>query len=640
MRMLRRMKNMITNPKQTKKLIEWKRKYSDAKIKYSDDLEKMKEYENLYNGDRSVNVNPNKGYGKARELSINVRNIVYELIESQVDSSIPMPKVTPIHQEDEHLAKIIEMALQNEIRLLNFNVINDKSERTVPIQGGDFMHVEWDNTKGYHCTIGGISVSDRHPRTVIPQPGITEIEEMDYLFVLIPQTKSFIKRKYNVDVSDVSDTETQLKADSERDENDEIVTAIKCYYRNSKGGIGLFTWVEEYVLEDYEDFQARRLDRCVKCGKVRNGDVCECGSKKFEEKEEEFEEIYDNIELSDGEIISPVTYEVVQLQDEDGNPMEDEEGMPIMERREVRSKIPYYKPDEIPIILRRNVSREGKLLGFSDAAVIEDQQDAIKKLGSKLHEKILKGGSIVTLPKNLKIETTDKELKIVRVNNANEASLIGVKNIQADISQDRIMLESNYDWAKSTLGITDAYQGKYDSSATSGTAKQYSINQAAGRLESKRVMKNAAYSHLYRLIFKYLLAYADQPIPMSIKDSKGAYQYAHFNRFDFLKRDAAGELYWDDEFIFETDPTSTIMMNREAMWSQIDIKYQAGAFGPIGEDRTLLTYWTFMEQNDYPNSAAMKKIFADRVKEQQEQQAIQQQIMQQKGGVDNEMSVV
>lgn len=640
MRMLRRMKNMITNPKQTKKLIEWKRKYSDAKIKYSDDLEKMKEYENLYNGDRSVNVNPNKGYGKARELSINVRNIVYELIESQVDSSIPMPKVTPIHQEDEHLAKIIEMALQNEIRLLNFNVINDKSERTVPIQGGDFMHVEWDNTKGYHCTIGSISVSNRHPRTVIPQPGITEIEEMDYLFVLIPQTKSFIKRKYNVDVSDVSDTETQLKADSERDENDEIVTAIKCYYRNSKGGIGLFTWVEEYVLEDYEDFQARRLDRCVKCGKVRNGDVCECGSKKFEEKEEEFEEIYDNIELSDGEIISPVTYEVVQLQDEDGNPMEDEEGLPIMERREVRSKIPYYKPDEIPIILRRNVSREGKLLGFSDAAVIEDQQDAIKKLGSKLHEKILKGGSIVTLPKNLKIETTDKELKIVRVNNANEASLIGVKNIQADISQDRIMLESNYDWAKSTLGITDAYQGKYDSSATSGTAKQYSINQAAGRLESKRVMKNAAYSHLYRLIFKYLLAYADQPIPMSIKDSKGAYQYAHFNRFDFLKRDAAGELYWDDEFIFETDPTSTIMMNREAMWSQIDIKYQAGAFGPIGEDRTLLTYWTFMEQNDYPNSAAMKKIFADRVKEQQEQQAIQQQIMQQKGGVDNEMSVV
>ena len=239
------MKNAITNPKQNKKLIEWQRKYNDAKTKYGDELALMKEYENLYNGDRSVNVNPNKGFGKASKVSINVRNIVYELIESQVDSSIPMPKVTPIHQEDEELARVIEVALQNEIRLLHFNVLNDKSERTVPIQGGDFFHVEWDNTKGFHCTIGGLSVSARHPRTVIPQPGITEIEEMDYIFVLIPQTKEFIKRRYGKDVAEATDTETQLKSDSEREENDDIVTVIKCYYRNSNDKIGLFTWCED-----------------------------------------------------------------------------------------------------------------------------------------------------------------------------------------------------------------------------------------------------------------------------------------------------------------------------------------------------------------------------------------------------------
>ena len=69
------------------------------------------------------------------------------------------------------------------------------------------------------------------------------------------------------------------------------------------------------------------------------------------------------------------------------------------------------------------------------------------------------------------------------MNNAQEASLISVKNMQADISLDRIMIAENYDWAKSTLGITDSYQGKYDASADSGTAKQYAINQAAGRLE-------------------------------------------------------------------------------------------------------------------------------------------------------------
>ena len=632
------MKNMIMDPKKSKKLNHWKRKYEEAKSRYSDELAKMREYENLYNGDRAVNRNPNEGFGKAKKVSINVRNIVYELIESQVDSSIPMPKVTPIHEEDGELAKIIEIALQNEIRRLHFNVLNDKSERTVPIQGGDFIHVEWDNNKGYHCTIGGISVSERHPRSVIPQPGVTEIEEMDYIFVLIPQTKEFVKRKYGVDVSQASDTEIQLKADTKRDENEDIVTVIKCYYRNSDGTIGLFSWCEEYVLEDYEDYQARRLMRCVKCGRVKTGDTCECGSTKFAEKAEEYEEIYEDIKLRDGTVINALNYQSEPMVDESGNPVTDIYGNQMEEKTEVRTKIPYYKPKEIPIVLRRNVSRDSKLLGFSDVAVIEDQQDAIKKLGSKLQEKIMKGGSIVTLPVGLKVETTDKELKVVRVKTPNEASLIGVKNIQADVSQDRIMLESNYDWAKSTLGITDAYQGKYDSSATSGTAKQYSINQAAGRLESKRVMKNTAHAKIYEMMFKHMLAYADQPIPLSIKNSDGVYEYAHFNRYDFLKQDAAGEFYWDDEFIFETDPTSTIMMNREAMWQQIDLKYQAGAFGPIGEDQTLLTYWTFMEQNDYPNSAAMKKIFSDRV--QQNKMMQEQMQLQQIGGAQNAVPVM
>ncbi len=625
MRLFRKMKNVIKDPKQAKRFSDWKKKFTEAKNKYGNDLALMREYESLYNGDRAVNVNPNKGYGKAKEVSINVRNITYELIESQVDSSIPMPKVTPIHEEDEELAKIIEIALQNEIRLLHFNVLNDKSERTVPIQGGDFMHVEWDNTKGYHCTIGGVSVSERHPRTVIPQPGVTEVEDMDYIFVLIPQTKEFIKRKYNIDVSDAADTETQLKEDTKRDDNDEIVTVVKCYYRNGNGSIGLFSWCEEYILEDYEDYQSRRLMRCVKCGRVKSGDECECGSKKFEEKVEEFEELYEDIRLRDNSVISAVSYSTETMLDDHGELVEN-----VVE---VRTKIPYYKPDEIPIILRRNVSREGKLLGFSDVAVISDQQDAIKKLGSKLQEKILKGGSLVTLPFGAKVSTDDRELKIVRVKNASDKSLIGVHNIQADISLDRLMMETNYDWAKSTLGITDSYQGKYDSSATSGTAKQYSINQAAGRLESKRVMKNTAYAKLYEMIFKHLLAYADQPIPMSVKNSNGIYEYAHFNRYDFLKQDAAGEFYWDDEFIFETDPTSTIMMNREAMWQQADFKLQSGAFGPISELKTLLLYWTYMAQNDYPNAGEIKKNIE---KQFQEQQAM----LQQTGGVQNAMPIM
>ena len=79
------------------------------------------------------------------------------------------------------------------------------------------------------------------------------------------------------------------------------------------------------------------------------------------------------------------------------------------------------------------------------------------------------------------------------------------------------------------------------------------------------------------------------------------------------------------EFIFEVDPTSTIMMNREAMWNQIDLKYQAGAFGPIGELQTLLNYWTFMEANDYPNASKVKAIITQQIEEAKEQQQLAQQ---------------
>ena len=103
--------------------------------------------------------------------------------------------------------------------------------------------------------------------------------------------------------------------------------------------------------------------------------------------------------------------------------------------------------------------------------------------------------------------------------------------------------------------------------------------------------------------------------------------------------DDAGQLYWNDEFIFEVDPTSTIMLNREAMWNQMDIKYQAGAFGPIGELQTLLNYWTFMEESDYPNASKIKQIIQNQLEEQKAQAEAQQQnqIMQalQQLGVQN-----
>ena len=623
------MAQSLKDPEKKRRFDDWKSKYEKAKNAYADQLNRMQNQSMLYNGDAFTRRSKNKGGGVSSKLSENVRNIVYELLETEVDSSIPMPKVTAIHEEDQALAQIIEQMLLNEIRLLRFKEMNDVSERTVTVQGGDWYHAEWDSRKGSHCTIGGLEINERDPQTVIPQPGVTDPYKLDYVFLQILMTKDAVKRTYGIDVSEEVNTEALNKEDA----NDELVTVIKTYYKNDDGEIGIFSWCGDTVIEDMENYQARRLTRCKKCGRVKDGPVCECGSKSFETSIEEYEEVEEDIITISGTIPA---YEDVEdvVMGEDGNPVLDVYGKPEITTERVHKKIPYYKPNVFPLVLRRNVSKAKSLMGVSDAAVIEDQQDAVKKYGSKVQEKILKAGSIVTLPESVQVETTDEVLKIVRVKDPHEVSMIQVLNLMADFSPDRIAMMDNYEAARSTLGITDAYQGKYDASAVSGTAKQYSINQAAGRMESKRIMKQEAYCRLYEIMFKFMLAYADQPVPLSTKNPDGEYEFSHFNRYDFLKVDESGELYWDDEFIFEVDPTSTIMMNRELMWNQIDLKYQNGAFGPIGDLNTLLNYWTFMEKNDYPHASEIRQIFADKLQEQKALEEQQQQLaqLQQLGG--------
>lgn len=615
--MAKKIVDKVVKPEEVKKINEWKTKLDKARNSYSDELERIRRRDELYNGTRHVNGNPNS-YKQASKIAINVRNITYELIESQVDSSIPAPKVIPIHEGDEEAAKVIEAFLANEIQALNMKEINDIDERTTYVQGGDFFHVEWDSQKGFHSTIGDLAISQRHPRQLIPQPGCTDFDKMDYFFIQFNQTKDFIKRKYGVNV-ELAEKDNEFN-DKDEPNTEDIVTVTQAYYHNNKGGIGLFIWCDDYILSDMENYQSRQLEYCSKCGEIKTEDVCQkCGSKKFEKRISEFETIVEPIETFNGEKYEP-SYD---------EPTYDEFGNMVMETKQ--TKVPYYKINCFPIVERKNVSKAGKLLGYSDADIIEDQQDAVNKIGSKIQEKILMGGSYLQLPRGTEVETSDKDYKIIRVDQSN-ANLIKVITTQAEISQDLQMYMQNYNIAKSTVGVTDAFQGKYDSSATSGAAKQYSINQAAGRLESKRVMKNVAYAKLYELMFKFALAFADTEIPICGENTDGTKVFNTFNRYQFLKKDNAGEFYWNDEFIFTTNPTSTIMTNREAMWQQIDLKLQSGAFGPVGDLQTSVLYWKLMEKNGYPNAGIIKDSLEKRMLEQQ--QAISQ------GGVEDEMSAM
>ena len=601
----------------------WQARLDDARRQYAEKRARMDRREDCYKGTRQI---PAAGGGAAKAAG-NVRNIIYELIESQVDASIPQPRVTAVHPEDRQLAKKIEAMLLAQIRQRNFKEMNDEQERTVPIQGGDFWHVEWDPEAGFHCQMGDLSVELRHPKQVIPQPGVYDLEKMDYLFVLVSQSRRALEKRYGVQLPEEGESDVAARTSAEDGAVEGLVTQNIAYYRNGAGGVGCFSWVGDVTLEDMEDYQARRLWVCAGCGTPvdppRGGKTARCpvcGAKSARCEPVLRQALPHDVTLPGGEVLAAVSEGPARpVMNPDGTLQRDEAtGEAILMPGEARpTVVPAYRPRRYPLVLRRNVRLFGQLLGASDVDAVEDQQVAINKYGTKIQEKLLKGGSYVTLPQGVNIETTDRELKIIRLKNPADKALISVLNIQPDTSRDQQMLEVNYSWAKSTLGITDAFQGKYDSSATSGVAKQFSANQSAGRLQSKREMKNQAYARLYKLMFQFMLAYADEPYPMTLRGPDGTVEYAHFDRYEFLKRDAAGQLYWNDEFLFDVDPASNLASNRETLWSMIDQKYQAGAFGPLGETASLYRLWSLLAETGYPHAEAMKASVGQQMEQEQ-----------------------
>ena len=182
-----------------------------------------------------------------------------------------------------------------------------------------------------------------------------------------------------------------------------------------------------------------------------------------------------------------------------------------------------------------------------------------------------------------------------------------------------------YEKSRRVLGITDSYQGRRDSTAQSGKAKEFAAAQSAGRLESKRVLKKAAFARIFERMFKNQLAYCDEKRPLRYRDDQGNQEYEEWNSYAFLKMDDAGELYWNDQFLFSCDDASGLATNREAMWQETTGHLQSGAFGDPGNIDTLILYWAQMEELHYPGAGKIKGMLEQRKQEQ----LMQQQMMMQ-----------
>ena len=276
------------------KLALWQARLESASAAWEDERERMDEREALYRGKSRLSAFTDRTRG-VYERAYHVRNITAENIESMVDPNIPQPKVTPRRKQDEKKAEIIETMIRNELDRLPMEEINDLLERMVPIQGGGFLLVEWDEKGEGRGAGGDISVCALHPKQIVPQDGVTSgVEDMDYVILVLPQTKSYIRARYGADVDSPGGDAAPLQAADAA--GDDIVTQYTAFYRGEDGSIGLFSWCGDVILEDLPDYQARRRRRCSACALPvpgGEGNVCpNCGGEDFEEAPLAWEEIW------------------------------------------------------------------------------------------------------------------------------------------------------------------------------------------------------------------------------------------------------------------------------------------------------------------------------------------------------------
>ncbi len=606
----------MTRDKQAR-LDYWKEWLGRNEAALGDEQKKMDEREALYRGEvREITpMTPRdvKRGGYLRKTT-HLQNIIAENIESEVSASIPQPKVTARRQSDEWRAKLLEDMLRNELDRLPMETINDQMERTVPIQGGAYWLVEWDNSKRTHSTVGDVVVSCLHPKQVIPQYGVFgSVEDMDAVVLKLPQTRAYIKRVYGKDVDEGEEAPEARTLDTDADSAEELVTQYVAYYRNEDGGIGKFSWCNDTVLEDMEDFEARRLRRCEGCGEIitdPEAKTCPtCGAAAIREGAEESEDVFAAITTGNGTRIPGAAAEL------------DENGLPLMKP----TVLPYYKPDVFPLFLQKNVSIFGQLLGDSDVDKIADQQNTLNRLNTKLVDRHIKAGTRITLPDKAELRVDPEDGERWYIGNAADASMIHVYDFSGDTSQLMAYKAQVYEEARQHLGITDAYQGRRDNTAQSGVAKQYAAAQSAGRLESKRVMKEAAYAELFKRIVMLKVAYADEPRPIVAEDNRGQAKYEEFNRYDFYEQDEKGEWHCildDDRFLYSCDTSAPLASNRQQMWQEVMNMFRIGAFGNPQEMDTQILFWSKLELLHYPGAADTKEYLEQRKQAQEQAQTI------------------
>ncbi|MBQ9084566.1 MAG: hypothetical protein IJY24_02815 [Clostridia bacterium] len=570
--------------------------YENAVVAMGEAFENLDRCMRQYRGSREIDG--------SNEEALTVRNITYEIVESQVSSDIPYPKTDPTSYSErrERNAESIERLCRALRKRLPFGELNDIDERYTYIYGGSVWYVEWEHDTEYMGEMGTVKIHCLSPRDFIPQPGISSVEDMEYCFLRFITTKDEVMRRYDKTAEELEGCELAYESGMDIPERDALALTV-CFWRDEVGDVARYIFSGEVTLSDIPKFYHRKSLCCSVCGKEQS--ACKCDTPLLVQGDVEREVLEKDKLLRSGYTIPAVAPEVV-----DGHTVT------VGGREKMkRTEIPYYVPKLFPIVIRKNTSAEGELYGQSDCDYIRPQQQAINKIESRILQKLLRAGVTPIMPEDASISANNSVFgQVIRMKPGESPSQYGKVDTTPDISQDIAEAERLYDQAKRVVGISDAYQGIDTGFQESGIAKQLRISQARGRLDSKVKMKNYLYAALDRIIFGLYLAFADEPRQLSYKDAFGRIHYAQFNRYDFIEFDVkSGEYYYDDAYIFSADPSASDANSREAMWQRNLENLKAGTLGDPQSPSTLLRYWQCQERAHYPQARENVEYFTEAV---------------------------
>ena len=573
--------NRYVNTPEEQKMVEKVDALRAIAESYKDGIEyvspaNLKKWRKAYLG--TLNALDKRTGQESQRKSVSLRKMIFELIESTVDNSIPMPRIKPRRKTDLPVVDVTENYLKFELDRMLTEQENDKGERATYIDGTSWYKISWDSLDNTYERSGDLRVEVLLADQVIPEPGCTNYRLMNYIF---ERQQMSIARIYDLYGRLIVPLETgQATTD-----------VITYYYLNKNRVVGRFMYAphSRQVITWDEDWQIRRVRKCKTCGTINPiGDICRnCGGTSFK------------YEVATEEVLEE---DIIQMHNPyaEGTSDNPEDTAKPEVFLTAGTVIPYYQIRQLPFVPRQSISSLDTIYGISNVSILLDMQDSVNKILTKVEDKILKSGAVITKPDKVKLNDKDDSFKILGVRSAEEAAMVQTKQVVADVSQDITAAQLFYESARASSGVTQSYQGQTDKTATSGKAKEISALQSSGRLESMRVMKAAAFGGVYELMLKYLLAFSDESRKFVKVLPDGQQEEQLWSKYMFLRKDKNGKIYYADDFAYSTDPASTLSNNRVQMWQETLQQFTMGTFGVVNDPRTLQLYWNIMDEEQYP----------------------------------------